>query len=224
MKPERPARKIALKGHGVAPQAALRLSSGDVKPSGTDRAGPPGDKRVLPDRLAFGLEIISIGINPSVYSIERGFNFARPGNRFWPAFNAAGLVPETIEPGKAAIARLQRAYRIGFTDIVRRATERSNQLTDEDFRAGALALKRKLLKFQPRIAWFQGVTAYAKFLRHAEGLVRPVKSGLQPERIGATRVFVTPNPSGANPAANPRELLAHFIALKNLRDVLVDEP
>jgi TDG/mug DNA glycosylase family protein len=178
------------------------------------------DKRSLPDRLATGLDIVSIGINPSVYSVERGFNFARPGNRFWPAFNAAGLVAEPIEPGKAAVARLLRQYRIGFTDLVRRPTERADQLTDKDFREGALALKRKLLRIQPRIAWFQGVTAYAKYLQHAEGLKRPVKTGLQPEQIGATHVFVTPNPSGANPAANPRALLQHFIALRNLRDAL----
>ncbi len=187
------------------------------QPPGSKKAAPH-DKRVLPERLAAGLDIVSIGINPSLYSVERGFNFARPGNRFWPAFNAAGLVPEPLEPGKAAIARLLRQYAIGFTDIVRRPTERSDQLSDEDFRKGARALKRKLLRIQPRIAWFQGVTAYAKYLQHAEGAKRPVKAGLQPERIGATRVFVTPNPSGANPAANPRALLEHFTALRNLRD------
>jgi len=38
--------------------------------------------KTLPDHLAPGLDIVSIGINPSRYSVERGFYFARPGNRF----------------------------------------------------------------------------------------------------------------------------------------------
>ncbi len=149
---------------------------------------------VLPDSLAPGLEIVSIGINPSTYSAIRGFNFARPGNRFWPTFNAAGFVPETLEPGKASVLKLLRDYRIGF--------------------------KQKLLRCQPAIAWFQGVSAFQKYLEFAEGAKRPVRPGLQPERIGATLVFVTPNPSGANPAANPKLLLPWYRELKELRDRL----
>jgi len=149
-----------------------------------------------------------------------GFNFARPGNRFWPTFNAAGLVPETIEPGKASVLRLLREYRIGFTDIVKRATGRADELTDEDYRHGARALKRKLLRCQPAIAWFQGTSAFQKYLQFAEGTKRAVRPGLQPEHIGASLVFVTPNPSGANPAANPRLLLPWYRELKELRDGL----
>ena len=179
--------------------------------------------RFLPDRLAPGLEIVSIGINPSIYSAIHGFNFARPGNRFWPIFNAAGFVPETLEPRKASVLNLLREYRIGFTDIVKHATDRADELTDEDYRRGALILKRKLLRHQPVIAWFQGTSAFQKYLQFAEGAKHLIRPGLQPERIGATRVFVTPNPSGANPAANPKALLPWYRELKRLRDQLRGE-
>ncbi|HEX4827288.1 MAG TPA: mismatch-specific DNA-glycosylase [Xanthobacteraceae bacterium] len=172
----------------------------------------------LPDSLAPGLEIVSIGINPSVYSALHGFNFARPGNRFWPTFNAADIVPEPLEPGRAAVIKLLRDYRIGFTDIAKRATERADELTDEDYRRGALILKRKLLRHQPVIAWFQGISAFQKYLQFAEGAKRTVRPGLQPERIGTTLIFVTPNPSGANPAANPKALRPWYRELKRLRD------
>jgi len=174
----------------------------------------------LPDRLAPGLEIVSIGINPSLYSVERGFNFARPGNRFWPTLEAARIVPVKLEPGKAAMDVLFLEHHIGFTDIVRRATARADELDEDDYRLGARALKRKLTKHQPLIAWFQGVSAFQKYLEHAEGVKRKVQSGLQAETIGATRVFVTPNPSGANPAANPRALLPWYVELRRLRDRL----
>ena len=172
----------------------------------------------LPDRLRPGLDIVSIGINPSLYTVEQGFNFARRSNRFWPTFNACGLVAEPLDPGIAAVRALLETHRIGFTDLVARPTARADELTDTDYRAGARVLRRKLLKYQPAIAWFQGVSAFQKYLEHAEGVRRRVTPGLQPETIGSTRVFVTPNPSGANPAANPRQLLPLYLELKALRD------
>ena len=32
------------------------------------------------------------GLNPSLYAADAGVGFARPGNRFWPAALAAGIV------------------------------------------------------------------------------------------------------------------------------------
>ena len=176
--------------------------------------------RSLPDRLAPGLDIVSIGINPSVYTAIHGFNFARPGNRFWPTFNAAGLVPEPLVPGRSAVMKLLREYKIGFTDLVKRATDRADELSDADYRKGAAILKRKLERYRPKIAWFQGTSAYQKYLEFAQGTKRRVAPGRQPERIGTTVVFVTPNPSGANPAANPKLLLPWYRELARLRDRL----
>ncbi len=171
----------------------------------------------LPDYLADRLDIVSIGINPSRYSVERGFYFARPGNRFWPTLNASGLVPEKLDPGIAAIETLFNRYRIGFTDVVKRATARAAELDDSDFEKGARRLKRKLERFQPRIAWFHGKSGFDRFLRAAMRIERRIELGLQPERIGTTRIFVTPNPSGANPAANPKVLLPWYRELARLR-------
>ncbi len=97
-----------------------------------------------------------------------------------------------------------------------RATARAEELEDEEFRRGAKALKKKLLRFQPRIAWFHGTSAWQKYLLYAEGVKRKVAPGVQPERIGDTRVFVTPNPSGANPAANPKALLPWYVELRKM--------
>lgn len=181
---------------------------------------PISQEKTLPDYLRSGLDMVSIGINPSVYSVEVGFAFARPGNRFWPVFNAARFIDAELEPGRAAIETLYRKHGIGFTDIVKRPTRKATELSVEDYRDGARTLHRKLLKFQPRIAWFQGKDAWKMFLEHALEVKRKVDTGLQPEAIGKTRVFVSPNPSGANPAANPRVLLPHYLELKALRDSL----
>jgi double-stranded uracil-DNA glycosylase len=177
-------------------------------------------QRTLPDFLAPGLDIVSIGINPSLYSVERGFYFARPGNRFWPALNASGLVAAPLVPSREAVELVFRRDRIGFTDLVKRATARAAELSDADYRRGARALQDKLARYAPAIAWFHGTSGYRLFLVHA-GLARPqVAVGLQPERVGPTRIFVTPNPSGANPSANPKLLVPLYHELAALRDRL----
>ncbi len=177
--------------------------------------------RTLPDYLAPGLDIVSIGINPSLYSVERGFNFARPGNRFWPALNASGLIPELLAPSPASVKRLFRVHRIGFTDVVKRATARADELTAADYARGARLLERKLRRHRPEIAWFQGTSAYRVFLEHLDTPRARISLGLQPERIGTARIFVTPNPSGANPAANLKALVPLYRELADLRASLL---
>lgn len=177
-------------------------------------------QRTLPDFLAPGLDIVSIGINPSLYSVERGFYFARPGNRFWPALNASGLIVPPVAPSREAIELLFQKYRIGFTDLVKRATARAAELADADYRRGTRVLQEKLARYAPAIAWFHGVSAYRLFLTHVGTPRAKLAVGLQPECVGPTRIFVTPNPSGANPSANPKQLVPLYRELAALRDRL----
>ena len=76
----------------------------------------------LPDYLRPGLDIVSIGLNPSLPSVRLGYYFANPRNRFWRALNASGLVPVALEPGVEAMELMLRHYGIGFTDVVKRPT------------------------------------------------------------------------------------------------------
>ena len=77
------------------------------------------------------LRVLVVGLNPSVYAAERGVGFARPGNRFWPAAIAAGLVTSDRDPWAAFDAG------VGFTDLVKRATPRADELSAAEYRAGA---------------------------------------------------------------------------------------
>lgn len=155
----------------------------------------------LPDYLREGLRVVSIGLNPSPISLLAGFYFANPRNRFWPALNASGLVPELLTPGIAAQEKLFNHYRIGFTDVVKRASPGGVQLRAADFRTGAPLLRKKLLRYRPSIMWFHGKVAYGQFVNHTEDqLPAHLEWGLQPNVIGASRIFVTPNPSPANAA------------------------
>ena len=111
-------------------------------------------------------------------------------------------------------------YGIGMTDVVKRPTAGVGGLTAADFRVGAAALRERLLAAAPRIVSFHGVTAAAQYRRHAGGSRERVGLGLQAWRIGASAVFVTPNPSPANAGFSLEALTAWYARLKELRDQL----
>lgn len=167
------------------------------------KADADDDPLSLPDLVRDGLDVLFVGINPSLYSAAQGHYFARRTNRFWPAFSRSGL----SEAARQAIgvARLEPAHDrlllehgFGFTDAVKRPTPRASDLAPSEFEAGVAALVEKLERRRPRIACFHGMMAYRQVHRALEGGKSDPLLGLQAARLGETRVFVVPNPSPAN--------------------------
>jgi TDG/mug DNA glycosylase family protein len=177
----------------------------------------------LPDLLRPGLDLVFIGINPSLYSVAQGHYFARKTNRFWAALSRSIL----SEPARRALGveRLEPFHDIllpdhgiGFTDVVKRPTARADELDPAEFADAARELAAKLETFRPRIACFQGMMGYRPFLRvHAPALPKPVL-GEQPLRIGLTRLFVVPSPSAANAHGSPADQTAWYDRLAAARD------
>jgi len=176
--------------------------------------------KTLKDYLRPNLDIISIGLNPSLYSVQAGFYFARPQNRFWQALNASKLADQELVPSKTAMNKLFRKHGIGFTDVVKRPTASGAQLKPADFRKWVPLLHDKLLHYQPCIAWFHGKMAYKNYLLYTEGRKADVPWGRQIKRIGPSAVFVSPNPSPANAVFSLGELIQWYAGLKILRDEL----
>ena len=160
-------------------------------------------RRSLPDLIRDGLAVLFVGINPSLYSAARGHYFARPGNRFWPCFSrsvlsrAARQALGVAELGPAHDSVLLE-HGFGFTDLVKRGTVSASEVAESEFTAGVALLQGKLERHRPRIACFHGMTGY----RHVHKVWAPGGSepllGGQAAAIVGTRLFVVPNPSGAN--------------------------
>lgn len=162
--------------------------------------------RTLRDVISPGLRVLFCGINPSVYSAAVGHHFARPGNRFWPALHAGGFTPRRLEPSEDGTL-LQLG--LGLTNVVGRATVSAEELTADEYAAGGRALARKVRRFAPQVLAVLGVGAFrAAFAR------RDAAPGPQPEPIGATRVWVLPNPSGLNAHYTPAALGRLFAELR----------
>lgn len=163
----------------------------------------------LPDYLAPGLQLVVVGINPGTKSGATGHHYAGPGNHFWPLLYASGLITEPLT--YAEDARVLE-WGIGLTNVVSRATPSLSDLAAEELRAGAAALRRKLLRDQPTVVAFNGKRIYEVFAR------RVCDFGEQPERVGASRVFVMPSTSARTAAYQRADKLVFFERLKRLVD------
>jgi TDG/mug DNA glycosylase family protein len=144
----------------------------------------------LRDVIAPGLDVLFVGINPSLLSAARGHHFARPGNRFWPALHLAGLTPRRLTPDEDA--ELPR-YGLGITNVVDRPTRTAAELPPEELLAGGAALADLVARYRPRAVAVLGITAWRTAFRRPKAVL-----GLQPERLGDAETWVLPNPSGLN--------------------------
>lgn len=164
----------------------------------------------LPDYLAPGLRLLSVGINPSLRAVRAGFYFPNPQNRFWPALNASGLLARPVTPGPAAMDLILARDRIGFTDLCKTASSMAHHLRAADYRTGAQRLAQVIGECQPPLLWFHGATAYRAFCRHVLTQQDTVTPGLQPQAFAGARIFVSPNPSPANARYSLDQLIVSY--------------
>ena len=95
----------------------------------------------------------------------------------------------------------------GITNIVPRPTPGIDTLEPHEYVEGRVRLRRKILRYRPRIVALVGVTVFRAMFPARKG---PVPLGPRPERIGESAVFVLPNPSGRNANYSYAEMLRAF--------------
>lgn len=174
--------------------------------------------KTLPDYLAEGLDIVSIGINPSPSSVQKGYPFASTRNRFWPVLNRSNLLSAERAPSIPAMQALLETERIGFTDIVKKPTKSASELRSVDFKQGAHVLLNKLEQYRPRIVWFQGMTVARYFFKYTrQGEAFDIQWGRLCEQTGEPFYFISPNPSSANAAFTISDLVGYFNELATLK-------
>ncbi|MGH9308228.1 MAG: mismatch-specific DNA-glycosylase [Vicinamibacterales bacterium] len=176
----------------------------------------------LRDRIAPGLRVLFVGINPGVRSAITGHHFAGFSNRFWKLLTESGIVPEPIT--FESDDRLPE-WGLGITNLVARPTPGINDLKPAEYAAGWKILERKIARYKPGTVALVGVTLYRALLpmlsgaprRSAARLTAAPESvlGRRPETVHGAHVFVLPNPSGRNANFSHAEMLEAFRALKS---------
>ena len=157
----------------------------------------------LPDTVGPDMRLLVCGLNPSIYAADAGAAYARPSNRFWPAAIAAGLVERPRDPVHAF-----RHHRIGMTDLAKRATARSAELSRSEYEAGAARLRRLVEWLGPEAVCFVGLEGYRI------ALDRRATPGWQPEGFAGRPAYLLPSTSGLNAHVRLADIVAH---LSNLR-------
>lgn len=140
---------------------------------------------ILPDLLQPGLQLVFCGTAAGRRSAQEGAYYAHPGNVFWRTLHAVQLTPRLFAPAEYP---LLPALGIGLTDLAKHHMGNDDELPRDAF--DVEALRRRIAQHAPRLLAFTSKAA----ARAALG--RPASYGLQAERIGETRLFVLPSPSG----------------------------
>jgi TDG/mug DNA glycosylase family protein len=181
----------------------------------TAETGPvPGDDgaltcrvvraRTLADTVGPGMRLLICGVNPSPYSADAGVGYARPGNRFWPAALAAGVVPVDRDP----VAAL--AGGTGMTDFAKRPTRTAAEVTRDEYRDGFARVAELVGWLRPGAVCFVGLSGWRTVVDRA------AVAGPQPTGVGDRPVYVMPSTSGLNARTSLDELAHHLAAARVL--------
>uniref|UniRef100_A0A5K3FRL2 G/T mismatch-specific thymine DNA glycosylase n=1 Tax=Mesocestoides corti TaxID=53468 RepID=A0A5K3FRL2_MESCO len=173
---------------------------------------------MLPDYLKEDLDIVVIGINPSLGSGNICHHYAGTGNHFWTCLYESRLVPVPVDfKDDATVLK----YGIGFTNICARSSKGTSDLSRKDVKEGSAAMLEKIRHYNPKIAVFNGKGIYETYVGH-----KNFSMGKQPEPLEGTNtvIFVMPS-SSARCAQLPRaeDKLPFFVALRKLREHLRGE-
>jgi TDG/mug DNA glycosylase family protein len=169
-----------------------------------------GQDRSVPDLIARNLGLLLVGINPSLSSGATGYHFATPGNRLWPAMYGAGLTERLIEPDETAELI---ACGIGITNLVNRATRTAAEVQIGELRDGAVKLRSTVALWRPTVVAVLGIGAF----RRAFDQPRAQK-GRQPAGLGASQLWLLPNPSGINAYYSVARLIELFHLVREARN------
>jgi TDG/mug DNA glycosylase family protein len=150
---------------------------------------------------------VIVGINPGLASAAARSHYAGPTNHFWPLMYESGIIgePLTYRDSKRTLE-----FSVGLTNLVDRASRNIDELSKDELRAGAEALRRKLKRYRPRVIAFNGKSIAEAFLGHR------VTLGEQAERWEGMAVFVMPSTSARTASYQRPAKLAFFQQLKRL--------
>lgn len=141
----------------------------------------------LEDLLAPGIRAVCVGINPAPRSVRAGHYYQGTlGQKLFSRLHEAGVVP----PGREGWQDDEAfAAGVGFTDIVKRPTEKASQVHPQEYEHGQGLLEAKLEQYRPRLVIFTFKETAKKLFGSFSG--NGFVSGLH---LAHSDVFVMPGP------------------------------
>ncbi len=165
--------------------------------------------RTLADTVGPDMRLLICGVNPAIYSAHAGVGYARPGNRFWPAAIAAGIVTVDRDPVDALVRN-----GVGMTDFAKRATRTAAEVTRAEYRVGFDRVERLVEWLRPGAVCFIGLSGWRAAVDAS------ATAGRQASGIGGRPAYVVPSTSGLNARTPLAELTAHLRAAWELAELV----
>jgi len=187
--------------------AGFDIEPGSLAVSGDEVRLRAARARTLADTVTEGMRLLVCGVNPSLYSADAGIGYARPGNRFWKAALAAGIVDRDRDPIHALLG-----HGVGMTDFVKRATRTAAEVTADEYRTGYARVERLVEWLQPGAVCFVGLSGWRSVVD------TKAVAGLQADRIGGRPAYVMPSTSGLNANTSLAQLTDHLRAAAGVAD------
>lgn len=163
----------------------------------------------LPDYLDYNLKIIFVGYNPGEKSAVLGHHYAGRGNQFWKLLYQSELTDRLYKPEESSLLLLE-GY--GLTNIVSRPSKSSSDLSKYEMENGALELRKKIQKFQPKIVCFLGKEVYRKYSNIKSSIA--INYGIV-NNVSYITEYIAPNPSGRSTVPYTQKLKV-FKQLSNI--------
>lgn len=96
--------------------------------------------------------ILLIGINPAIVSVKAGHYYqGRLGRRLWKRLERVGLLSDPM-PGEEDVAFRELGH--GISDVVKRATSSSGEVSAAELQAGVELLRKKIHSWKPGLVLF----------------------------------------------------------------------
>jgi TDG/mug DNA glycosylase family protein len=115
------------------------------------------------------MKILFVGINPHPGSFRRGVPFSN-NKMFWYLLNRSGVINENISDLKddAKLRRIytnkfSQEYRLGFVNLVDRATHDVSQLMKGEENVGRKLIASIIKEYEPQVVCFIGKISFKKF-------------------------------------------------------------
>jgi TDG/mug DNA glycosylase family protein len=149
---------------------------------------PADAKTLIRDVLAPNLRAVFCGTALGHESFRQRAYYAHPGNQFWAVLHRIGLTPRKLKPAEYEEVL---SFGIGLTDLCKIAYGNDHEIAPHHF--DRKALEKKIRRYKPAVIAFTSKTSASIFLEKPTG---KIPYGLQEEKIGETRIYVLPSPSG----------------------------
>jgi len=147
------------------------------------------NNHLVPDVIAPDLDVVFCGTALGFESERQRAYYAHPGNKFWKALYEHGFTPHRVSPRDYADV-LQ--WKIGLTDVCKTHHGNDEDILNEQY--DAQRLRDQIAKYQPRYLAFTSKKAAQMFLRLKN--TSTLSYGVLPDKVGDTRLFLLPSPSG----------------------------